>query len=58
MYVNNIHVPAVNYVYGLGGRDTKSDDIESVFQDLLEIVNTGKIDNPYRYLGLRKGGNQ
>ena len=58
MYVNNIHVPAVNYVYGLGGRDTKSDDIESVFQDLLEIVKTGKIDNPYRYLGLRKGGNQ
>ena len=58
MYVNNIHVPAVNYVYGLGGRDTKSDDIESVFQDLLEIVNTGKIDNSYRYLGLRKGGNQ
>ena len=58
MYANNIHVPAVNYVYGLGGRDTKSDDIESVFQDLLEIVNTGKIDNPYRYLGLRKGGNQ
>ena len=58
MYVNNVHVPAVNYIYGIGGRDTKSDDIESVFQDLLEIVNTGKIDNPYRYLGLRKGGNQ
>ena len=58
MYVNNIHVPAVNYVYGLGGRDTKSDDIESVFKDLLEIVKTGKIDNPYRYLGLRKGGNK
>ena len=58
MYVNNVHVPAVNYIYGIGGRDTKSDDIESVFQDLLEIVNTGKIDNPYRYLGLRKGGNK
>ena len=58
MYVNNVHVPAVNYIYGIGGRDTKSDDIESVFKDLLEIVKTGKIDNPYRYLGLRKGGNQ
>lgn len=58
MFVNNIHVPAVNYVYGIGGRDTKSDDIESVYNDLLDIVNTGKVENPYRYLGLRKGGNK
>ena len=54
MYVNNIQVPAVDYVYGIGGRDTKADDIESVYTDLSEIVKTGKIDNPYRYLGLRK----
>ena len=54
MYVNNIHVPAVNYVYGIGGRDTKADDIESVYTDLSEIVKTEKIENPYRYLGLRK----
>ena len=54
MYVSNIHVPSVNYVYGIGGRDTKADDIESVYTDLLEIVKTNKIDNPYRYLGLRK----
>ena len=55
MYVNKKQVPMVNYVYGIGGRDTKSDDIESVYTDLAEIVKTGKIDNPYRYLGLRKG---
>lgn len=54
MYVENKHVPAVNYIYGIGGRDTKAEDIESVYQDLLEIVKTNKIDNPYRYLGLRK----
>lgn len=58
MYVNNVHVPAVNYIYGIGGRDTKADDIESVYYDLLEIVKTNKIDNPYRYLGLRKEGDQ
>lgn len=58
MYVNNVHVPAVNYVYGIGGRDTKADDIESVYTDLLEIVKTNKIDNPYRYLGLRKEGDK
>ena len=53
MQVNNVSVPTVNYIYGIGGRDTKSDDIESVYNDLQEIVKTGKIDNPYRYLGLR-----
>lgn len=54
MYVNKKQVPTVNYVYGIGGRDTKSDDIESVFKDLQEIAKTGEIDNPYRYLGLRR----
>ncbi len=56
MYVNNVYVPAVNYIYGIGGRDTKADDIESVYHDLLEIVKTNHIENPYRYLGLRKEG--
>jgi len=55
MYVNNTHVPMVNYIYGIGGRDTTSDQIESVYTDLAEIVKTGNIDNPYRYLGVRKG---
>ena len=56
MYVNNIHVNALNYIYGIGGRDTKTDDIEKVFNDLLEIkdLENQKIENPYRYLGLRK----
>jgi pyruvate ferredoxin oxidoreductase alpha subunit len=54
MYTNKCNVPVVNYVYGIGGRDTKSDDIESVYKDLEEIVKTGEINNPYRYLGLRR----
>ncbi len=53
MQVNKVAVPTVNYIYGIGGRDTKSTDIESVFNDLQEIVKTGNIGNPYRYLGLR-----
>ena len=54
MYTENVHVPMVNYVYGIGGRDTKSTDIESVFTDLQETVKTNRVENPYRYLGLRK----
>lgn len=56
MYVNEKHVPAVNYVYGIGGRDTKADDIEKVYEELLEIAKSGKVENPYRYFGLRKEG--
>ena len=53
MFVNNIHVPTVNYVYGIGGRDIPANDIESVFSDLAKIAETGNLENPYRYLGLR-----
>ena len=53
MYVANIHVPTVNYVYGIGGRDTTVQDIKKVYNDLNEVAETGNIGNPYRYLGLR-----
>ncbi len=53
MFVNKIQVPTINYVYGIGGRDTTSKDIESVYNDLSEIAKTGEIGNPYRYLGVR-----
>ena len=55
MYTSNIHVPTVNYVYGIGGRDTTTDDIGTVYEDLQEVIKTGNIGNPYRYLGVREG---
>ena len=54
MYVGGNQVKAVNYVYGIGGRDTTAKEIETVYTDLEEIAKTGKVENPYRYLGLRK----
>ena len=59
MYVAKQNVPVVNYVYGIGGRDTTEKEINSVYIDLAEIAKDGKVENPYRYLGLRsnmKGG--
>ena len=59
MYVSKQNVPVVNYVYGIGGRDTTEKEINSVYADLAEIAKDGKVENPYRYLGLRsnmKGG--
>lgn len=57
MYLNDVKVPAVNYVYGIGGRDTTTKEIETVYTDLEKIVSEAngkiKVENPYRYLGLR-----
>ena len=54
LFVNKVQVPTVNYVYGIGGRDTTSKDIESVYNDLIEIVNNNGTNDFYRYLGVRK----
>ena len=51
MYVAKQNVPVVNYVYGIGGRDTTVKEIKSVFEDLSKLEE--KVENPYRYLGLR-----
>lgn len=54
MYVNKKQVQMVNYIYGIGGRDTTAKDIESVFTDLQKIADGEEVKNPYRYLGVRK----
>ena len=54
MYVNGNNVKALSYVYGIGGRDTITKEIEQVYTDLQEVADSGKVENPYRYLGLRK----
>lgn len=54
MYVNSKNVPAINYIYGIGGRDTTTKDIHTVYTDLQEVANSGKVENPYRYLSVRR----
>ncbi len=44
---------AVNYIYGIGGRDVRVEDIEKVFNDLVEIKDANEVTDKYRYLGLR-----
>ncbi len=48
------NVKMVNYIYGLGGRDVKTDDIEKVYNDLLKTVDQGKVESVYNYLGVRE----
>jgi len=45
---------AVNYIYGLGGRDVRVEDMEQVFADLKQIVADDDAGETYRYLGIRE----
>ena len=45
---------AVNYIYGLGGRDVRVEDMENVFATLEEIAATGDAGETYRYMGIRE----
>lgn len=44
----------INYIYGLGGRDVNLDMLRSVYEDLKNMLATGKIDTPIKYLGVRE----
>ncbi len=43
----------VNYIYGLGGRDTSPTELRSIYEDLQHILQTGLVEKPIQYLGLR-----
>ena len=45
---------AVNYIYGLGGRDVRVEDMEHIFAALKQIAEDGETGETYRYLGIRE----
>jgi pyruvate ferredoxin oxidoreductase alpha subunit len=46
-------IKVVNYIYGLGGRDVRTDDINFVYSALQDIQKTGETGETYRYVGVR-----
>ena len=54
MFTQNVNVPTVNYIYGLGGMDVTTYDIKNVFKDLQDIAKEGKIDKVKRFLKYNK----
>jgi len=50
----DVSAKMVDYVFGLGGRDTTPSQIESVFRDLAEMAETGEIKQVVTYLGVRE----
>jgi pyruvate ferredoxin oxidoreductase alpha subunit len=52
--IHDVPAKIVDYVFGLGGRDTPASQIESVFRDLAGIAETGEIEHLTTYLGVRE----
>ncbi len=46
-------IEATNYIYGLGGRDIRQDQIEQAIQETVQIAKTGKVKCYVNYLGVR-----
>lgn len=54
LYDIKAHVEVVDYIYGLGGRDIKVEEIESIFNDLQEIIETSQVKNRITHFGVRE----
>jgi pyruvate ferredoxin oxidoreductase alpha subunit len=54
LYGMQMQPPIVNYIYGLGGRDTNPVALRSIFDDLLRIVRTGRVEKEITYFGVRE----
>lgn len=54
LYDEQQRPPIVNFIYGLGGRDSSPSDLRKVFEELTRIAKSGRTDTRVRYLGLRE----
>jgi pyruvate ferredoxin oxidoreductase alpha subunit len=44
----------VNYIYGLGGRDTNPRELRRIFDDLHRILRTNRVEKTVNYVSLRE----
>ncbi|HUT75948.1 MAG TPA: pyruvate ferredoxin oxidoreductase [Armatimonadota bacterium] len=54
LYDLNPHPTVTGYVYGLGGRDIRTDELAAVFHQLQDDVAAGHKDQRCRYIGVRE----
>ena len=53
-YDTEAHPTIVNYIFGLGGRDTNPRELRKIYDDLLRISKTGNVESIVRFLELRE----
>ena len=54
LYDAKEHPTIINYIFGLGGRDTNPRELRKIYDDLMQINKIGKVETPVRFLGLRE----
>jgi pyruvate ferredoxin oxidoreductase alpha subunit len=54
LYDGATHPIIVNYIYGLGGRDSSPKELRRIFEELRSILQTGRVEAQISYLGLRE----
>lgn len=53
LYRNRVFIEAVNYIYGLGGRDFTTDHVKEIFAELRAAVEEGTPVQQHKYVNLR-----
>jgi pyruvate ferredoxin oxidoreductase alpha subunit len=54
LYRKKILITAVNYIYGLAGRDFTVENVYDIFAELTQAVENNTQIEQYKYIGLRK----
>lgn len=54
LFRSKVMIEAVNYIYGLGGRDFTVNEVYDVFKELEDADVNGTSIEQYQYIGLRK----
>jgi pyruvate ferredoxin oxidoreductase alpha subunit len=54
LYDTKAHPHVVNYIYGLGGRDSSPRELRRIYEDMLNVLQVGHVEKPIHYLGLRE----
>ena len=54
LYRNKVMIDALNYIYGLAGRDFTVENVFDIFAELDDAVTRGTEVEQYQYIGLRK----
>jgi pyruvate ferredoxin oxidoreductase alpha subunit len=54
LYDSAVHPLIVDYIYGLGGRDTNPKEFKKIFNELHQMSHTKRVDKLVSYVGLRE----
>ncbi len=54
LFRHKIRIEAINYIYGLGGRDFTVNEVYDIFHELESADANGTEIEQYQYIGLRK----